>query len=284
MARCACGTASTPPSTDLFPCFYGGGGSCAFDRAQVPGAGRLRRSARALLPGRYRPRATWPGSAAGRCSTSRAAWSTTSTAAPSASVSARTQSRRCSRRTPCCSAGRTSTNGARLAAHFAFAWAGALLSVLFGDVAGRPNLAALWRAFLQLPRAVRSRWRARALAASRHGSLPPSVGRLFPRPLRRLDAAPERLRVLFVSPYPICPPIHGGGVFMYQTLRELARLAEVHVVVLLDLACQERENEELRELLRLRRMAGAPRRASRTARRRSRRTPCASSTTKIWSG
>ena len=40
--------------------------------------------------------------------------------------------------------------------------------------------------------------------------------------------------MLFVSPYPICPPVHGGGVFMYQTLRELAKLAEVHVVELLD--------------------------------------------------
>jgi len=38
-----------------------------------------------------------------------------------------------------------------------------------------------------------------------------------------MDPAPERLRVLFVSPYPICPPVHGGGVFMYQTLRELAK-------------------------------------------------------------
>ena len=32
MARCGCATASTRPSRDLFPCFYGGGGSCAFDR------------------------------------------------------------------------------------------------------------------------------------------------------------------------------------------------------------------------------------------------------------
>jgi hypothetical protein len=31
-----------------------------------------------------------------------------------------------------------------------------------------------------------------------------------------------RLHVLFVSPYPICPPVHGGGVFMYQTVHELA--------------------------------------------------------------
>jgi glycosyltransferase involved in cell wall biosynthesis len=57
----------------------------------------------------------------------------------------------------------------------------------------------------------------------------------------------ERVRVLFVSPYPICPPVHGGGVFMYQTLREMAKLAEVHVVELLDWPNQEKDNQELRE-------------------------------------
>ena len=45
----------------------------------------------------------------------------------------------------------------RLAAHFFFAWCGAVLSVVFGDVPGRPNPAALWRAFLQLPGAMRDR-------------------------------------------------------------------------------------------------------------------------------
>src|SRR5262249_13155280 len=45
---------------------------------------------------------------------------------------------------------------------------------------------------------------------------------------------------------PICPPIHGGGVFMYQTLREMAKLAEVHVIELLDWPWQEAENEEMR--------------------------------------
>ena len=52
--------------------------------------------------------------------------------------------------------------------------------------------------------------------------------------------------MLFVSPYPICPPVHGGGVFMYQTLREMVKLAEVHVVELLDWPSQEADNEELR--------------------------------------
>src|ERR1035441_846038 len=57
-----------------------------------------------------------------------------------------------------------SRSAPRLISHFFFAWCGAFLSVVFGDVPGRPNPAALWRAFLQLPGAIRSRWLARALA------------------------------------------------------------------------------------------------------------------------
>src|SRR5580658_960876 len=59
---------------------------------------------------------------------------------------------------------------------------------------------------------------------------------------------PEPLRVLFVSPYPICPPVHGGGVFMYQTVRELARMCELHLIVLLDLPGQREAHRELDEL------------------------------------
>src|SRR6185436_19093986 len=52
----------------------------------------------------------------------------------------------------------------RLGPHFFFTWAVSMLAVLFGEVVGRPNFAAMWRAFLQLPGAVRSRWQARTLA------------------------------------------------------------------------------------------------------------------------
>jgi O-antigen biosynthesis protein len=136
----------------------------------------------------------------------------------------------------------------RLASHFFFAWGGAILSVIFGDAPGRPNLAALGRAFRQLPEASRSRWRALGLArVSDTEALRRPLGGYYRDRFAPLAAAPERLRVLFVSPYPICPPVHGGGVFMYQTLRELAKLAEVHVVELLDLVEQEKDNQELRD-------------------------------------
>jgi len=51
--------------------------------------------------------------------------------------------------------------------------------------------------------------------------------------------------VLFVSPYPLCPPIHGGGVFMYQTALELTRLCDLHVLILLDYPWQREPHEEL---------------------------------------
>ena len=135
----------------------------------------------------------------------------------------------------------------RLSAHLFFAWAGAILAVLFGDVQGRPNPAALWRAFRQLPQAIRSRRRARSLARiSDTEAFRRPMGGYYRDRFDQIDQNPERLRVLFVSPYPICPPVHGGGVFMYQTLREMAKLAEVHVVELLDFEGQEKDNEELR--------------------------------------
>ncbi len=135
----------------------------------------------------------------------------------------------------------------RLASHFAFTYAGALLSVFFGDEPGRANLPALWRAFLSLPKAVASRRRARGLAAvsDTEAFLRPLGGYFRDRFSELCES--DNLRVLFVSPYPICPPIHGGGVFMYQTLRELARLAEVHVVALLDFDHQVWLNRELEQ-------------------------------------
>jgi len=136
----------------------------------------------------------------------------------------------------------------KLAAHFLFAWAGMLLAVLFGDVALRPNLTALWRAFTQLGQACRSRRRARSLArVSDTEAFRRPLGGYYRDRFAPMDPQPGALRVLFVSPYPICPPVHGGGVFMYQTLRQMSRLAEVHVLELLDWEWQAKDNEELRQ-------------------------------------
>lgn len=136
----------------------------------------------------------------------------------------------------------------RLGPHFFYTIAGAILSMLFGDSPERANLSGLWRAFLQLPAALRSRRRALSLAAV-------SDTEAFRRPLagyfrdrfEQLPESPAEPAVLFVSPYPICPPIHGGGVFMYQTALELAPLCSLHLVILLDHEWERWHHWELEE-------------------------------------
>jgi O-antigen biosynthesis protein len=135
----------------------------------------------------------------------------------------------------------------RLLSHFFFAWAGSVLSVIFGEIPGRPTPYSLWRAFVQLRPAMRSRSCARLLACiDDTEAFRRPMGGYFRDRFAAMETAPERLRVLFVSPYPICPPTHGGGVFMYQTLREMSQLAEVHVALMLDWPEQADANRELR--------------------------------------
>jgi len=136
-----------------------------------------------------------------------------------------------------------------LRSHFFFTWAAATLSWLAGDSPERPNFSGILRAFLALPRALRSRARARQLAViiDREAFRRP-LGGHYRDTFLPMRPDPPRLGVLFVSPYPICPPVHGGGVFMYQTVRELARLCDLHLIVLLD---HEREQEAHAELDRI---------------------------------
>ena len=137
----------------------------------------------------------------------------------------------------------------RLLGHFFHTWTGALISWLVGDSPERASFAGLARAAMQLPGAMASRSRARGLSAiSDTEALRRPLGGhswdIFGAPANDRD----RLRVLFVSPYPICPPVHGGGVFMYQTVHELARLCDLHLIVLLDTAQQRAAHEELDRL------------------------------------
>jgi GT2 family glycosyltransferase/glycosyltransferase involved in cell wall biosynthesis len=134
----------------------------------------------------------------------------------------------------------------RLGSHFFFAYAGAVVTVLFGDSGERATFAGLWRAFLQLPGAMRSRARARELAVINDTeALRRPLGGYFRDRFVPLPKERERPSVLFVSPYPICPPVHGGGVFMYQTALELTRLCDLHLLILLDNAWEREAHEEL---------------------------------------
>jgi GT2 family glycosyltransferase/glycosyltransferase involved in cell wall biosynthesis len=231
---------------DLFPCFYGGGGSCAFDRRKFLELGGFdellapfyledtdlgylawKRGWKVL----YQPRSVVFHEHRGTIGKKFSAEFIQSVL----------------RKNYLLFCWKNIHEWPRLANHFFFAWAGAALAVFFGELPLRANLAALWTAFRQLPQAMRSRRRALELAAiGDTEAFRRPLGGYFRDRFGAMEAAPERLRVLFVSPYPICPPVHGGGVFMYQTLREMVKLAEVHVIELLDLPSQERDNEELR--------------------------------------
>jgi GT2 family glycosyltransferase len=137
----------------------------------------------------------------------------------------------------------------RLASHGFFTYFGALVSVLFGDSPERSTLDGIWRAFRQLPQAVRSRWKARGLAAiDDTEAFRRPLGGYFRDRFTVLPAKPKRLRVLFVSPYPILPPVHGGGVFMHQTISELAKVCDLHLIVLLHYPCEREAHEPLREM------------------------------------
>lgn len=136
----------------------------------------------------------------------------------------------------------------RLLGHFVYSLTNAWLSALVGDSPERTNLIGLARAFLSLPRALRSRWKARALAVvdDREAFRRPLAGYFRDRFLPLPDN-PSRLNVLFVSPYPVCPPTHGGGVFMNQTIRQLGRLANVHLIALVDEPREADAHVELNE-------------------------------------
>jgi GT2 family glycosyltransferase/glycosyltransferase involved in cell wall biosynthesis len=138
----------------------------------------------------------------------------------------------------------------RLCSHFFFMWTGATLSWLAGDSPERTNFAGIARATWQLPQAIASRARARSLATvSDTEAFRRPLGGYFRDTFSLQRERPDgRMGVLFVSPYPICPPVHGGGVFMYQTVTAMARLCDLHLIVLLDHAHQREPHAELERI------------------------------------
>jgi O-antigen biosynthesis protein len=109
-------------------------------------------------------------------------------------------------------------------------------TLLLGEAHFRYTFSGLGRAFLQLPQALAARWRARAKAAvdDRETLRRPLGGYYRDRFQIPSEDIPEKLTVLFVAPYPIEPPIHGGAVFMKQTLEELAPLSNLHLAGFLE--------------------------------------------------
>ncbi len=132
--------------------------------------------------------------------------------------------------------------------HWLFLWAGSAVSLVAGGNSTRATPAGYRGALRQWGSALRARWHARSLAVvgDREAVRRSQAGCFRDRFLAPRPADPERpLSILFVSPYSIDPPTHGGGVFMYQAIRALSRRHEVHVLALVD---REEELETNRRL------------------------------------
>ena len=132
-----------------------------------------------------------------------------------------------------------------IAEHIVFSATGAAFSLLVKSPE-RTTFPAIWRALTQLPGAIASRWRARSLAviddveAFRRPQGAYFRDRFLPPP------DPEsRLSVAFASPYPVCPPVHGGGVFMLGTITELAKRCDVHAIINMEYAHQRPAHKPL---------------------------------------
>ncbi len=137
----------------------------------------------------------------------------------------------------------------KLLESFAYVWCGSALSLFFGDSPERATFAGLARAVWQLPRALASRWAAKSRGeVSDDEAFRRPLGGYFRDRFAVLPAQVDQPGVLFVSPYPIEPPIHGGAVFMSQTLRELAPLTRLHVIALLDAPEEAIAHEPLKKI------------------------------------
>jgi glycosyltransferase involved in cell wall biosynthesis len=155
----------------------------------------------------------------------------------------------------------------KLAGHFFALW-GALFGHLLqgaGPAPGRPGPRAVLAAAGQIFGAISARWRAGRLAAVTDAeALRRPLGGYFRDRFAAMEADPERLSVLFVSPYGMEPPIHGGAVFMNQTVRHLAKLCRLHLYCMVDEAPELESNRALEDVcasveLELRRHNHAPR-------------------------
>jgi len=237
-----------PAIEDLYPCFYGGGGSCAFDRRKVLELGGFDPT---LAPfyledtdlGYQAWKRGWKVLYQPRSIVYHEHRGTIGRRYKKSAIDIVVQ------KNILLFCWKNIHEWPRLLSHFAFNYAAAIVSAFFGDSPERPNLRALFRAALQTAGAMRSRIRARKLAViGDTEAFRRPLGGYFRDRFGSFTAAPETLNVLFVSPYPICPPIHGGGVFMYQTTRELARLCRLHLVILLDHDYDRWAHEELKQL------------------------------------
>lgn len=130
--------------------------------------------------------------------------------------------------------------------HFVASNISALIALIAGDAPGRANYPGMLRAFFQLPEACAARWRARSRSAvSDMEAFRRPLGGYYRDRFEATDIRAERPRVLFVSPYGLVPASHGGAVFMQLAVKELSKHCDVHLVALLDEEWERSAHDEL---------------------------------------
>ncbi len=124
----------------------------------------------------------------------------------------------------------------RLLAHFCWLYADMWASLIAGPSPSRPDARAFLRAAGQSLRVAVQRGSARRQAEiSDAEAFRRPLGGFFRDRYHRLDNKPEAdLNVLLVSPYPIEPPTHGGAVFMKQAAEGLAGRCRLHLLCLVE--------------------------------------------------
>ena len=139
-----------------------------------------------------------------------------------------------------------------LAAHLLYLYGHMALCGLGRATETRTSMGAVLLALRQLGPALRSRRRRllRSRVSDRavfERSRPSMFHDLFPdaTPAQRPESAPsdlsvssggqnQPLNILFVSPYSIYPPVHGGAVLMWEAIRQLSARHHVHVLTFVD--------------------------------------------------
>ncbi len=232
----------------LFPCFYGGGGSCAFDKRKFLELGGFDEI---LQPFYYEDtdigymawKRGW------KCMYEPASIVYHEHRGTIGKKFDRTYIDRVVRKNALLWVWKNIHEPRRLAGHFLFVVGNSIVSALSGNRDRGPFLRDLWNGVKQLPEVAASRKQARNLAVvnDTEAFRRPRGGH-FRDTFIALPVKPEPLNVLFLTPYPICPPIHGGGVFMYQTIHELVKLCRLHLVALLDEDWQIHTHEEMDRL------------------------------------
>lgn len=134
-----------------------------------------------------------------------------------------------------------------LPAHFAIAALYGFFSPFARKLEVRAAGPGLAKAFARLPLLLRSRLMAHELAAipDSEALLRQRAGYFRDRFDAPAEAVPDRLRVLFLSPYAIEPPLHGGAVFMRALLHSAGRLVDMHVMSFVDFSEQVGPHEAL---------------------------------------